>query len=395
MMNCPFDLTSKKQIIEFEEVDPYNTHNIVRGFINRRQGHLYGSLWMTHVNGKKCEQLIYSAPKQHYPFDKDKNWEWPECDYIELYEKLDGTCIIAYRYDDAEGNEFYTYKTRLRPFLGTGKYGNFFELWNEMLRKYPNINRICEINHSHHFVFELYGKRNKILIDYDIPLTTKLVFAVERGHGIIYSPNIIQAPTHTGHSEYSSWMIPELDLDGIPILEIDTSIDEWDENEICYIDMQNELEAELQIDEENQIMKGKEGLVWYFIKDDMAVQIKCKPPSVLKYHWSGDAIAYESVYTTVINAFENFDEPTYDDVVGLLKEEFDDDKIEKSRVRIDKVLDKVLFDRKFQSTLAEDYRKHGFDINKDKVTCMQFFGKNYPKSQAHKIYNLLLQYEEE
>ena len=141
-------------------------------------------------------------------------------------------------------------------------------------------------------------------------------------------------------------------------------------------------------------MKGREGLVWYFLVEDMAVQIKCKPPSVLNYHWSGDAIPYESVYTTVYNAFENFDEPSYEDVIGLLQEEFDERKIEKSRTRIEKILGRVLFDRKFASKLYIDYKEQGFDINKDKSTCMRWFGKNYPKSEAKRIYRLLKQYEE-
>ena len=133
----------------------------------------------------------------------------------------------------------------------------------------------------------------------------------------------------------------------------------------------------------------------YFLNEEgYATQIKCKPPSVLKFHWSGDAIPYESIYTTVINAFENFDEPKYDDVVSLLLEEFEEGKISKSIVRIKKVLGKVLFNKKYQYLIAKDYRKHKFDINKDKVTCMRWFGKNYPKSEAKRIYNLLKQYEE-
>ena len=365
-------------IIPFEEVDVYNPQNTLKGYVNRRQGQLYGSLWITHVNGKKCEQLIYSAPKQHYPFDKDKNWKFPECDYIELYEKLDGTCIISYVYKDANDDVYLTYKTRLRPFLGTGRYGNFFELWNEMLKKYPEITDYT-FDEYHNCVFELYGKRNKILIDYDIPLDTELIFTINASNGHIYSPN--------NSVVADDIPILEQQIQKIPIVN--------DELEISYQDYQLMLEKNLIIDEENHIMKGAEGLVWYFIKDGNAIQIKNKPPSVLKYHWSGDAIPYESIYTTVINAFENFDEPDYPDVAGLLKEEFDDDKIEKSRTRINKILGRVLFDKKFQYTLAEDYRKHGFDINKDKVACMRWFGKNYPKSEAHRIYNLLRQYEDE
>jgi len=376
-MECPFDLENKNQVIEFEEVDPYNPENILKGYVNRRQGQLYGSLWITHVNGIECPQLIYSAPKQHYPFDKsfkdEKVYKFPEYDWIEIYEKLDGTCIISYVYKDSNGTPFLTFKTRLRPFLGTSQYGNFFQLWNEMIDKYDTIMSTC-FNEMYNFVFELYGKRNKILIDYDIPLDTKLIFMIDTKHGTIIP---------------SSWFG---DDEGFPVLigwEEDLTNEEKD-----YLEWQSRLENSLEIDEENKIMKGKEGLVWYFIKNGGAVQIKCKPPSVLKYHWSGDAIPYESIYTTVYNAFENFDKPTYEDIVELLKEEFEEGKIDKSRVRIEKTLGRLLFDKKYQHRLAKDYKEQGFDINKDKAECMRWFGKNYPKSEAKRIYRLLKQYEE-
>jgi len=381
-MKCPFDLTTKKQVIEFEETDPYNPQNKLKGYVNRRQGQLYGALCITHVNNKSCKQLIYSAPKQHYPFDKEDKWEFPGCDYVELYEKLDGTCIISYVYKDSNGDVFLTYKTRLRPFLGSSKFGNFFQLWNEMLEMYPKmINYVFD--ETHNCVFELYGKRNKILIDYDVPLDTKLIFTINTSNGQIYSPT--ESAQH--------------DIESVSVLETKGMITDWhkynvDGKKEIYIGIQQTLEISMLIDEENKIMKGSEGRVWYFMKDGHAKQIKLKPPCVLKYHWSGDAIAYESIYTTVINAFENFDNPVYDDVVGLLQEEFDESKIEKSRVRIENILDKVLFDKKLQHKIAIDYKKLGVDINKDKVTVMRWFGNHYPKSEAKRIYNLLKQYED-
>lgn len=374
-MKCPFNLRNKKQVIRFDEVDPYNPKNRVKGYVNRRQGSLYGSLYITHVNDKPCYQLIHSAPKQHYPFDKEDNWKFPEYDYIELYEKIDGTCIINYNYHN--GKEWFTtYKTRLRPFLGSGRYGNFFELWNEMLEKYPNIRTVCK-NPHYHYIFELYGKRNKILMDYEIPLDTTCVFVVCNWDGSVISPDNIE--------QFYSERIPMLSIIGFPLEEISKD---------GYIEIKDKLEEELDVDEENKIMRGKEGYVMYFIQNGYAVQIKNKPPSVLKYHWGGDAIPYESVYTTVVNAFENFDEPTFEDVVGLLEEEFDMNKIEKSKIRITKCLDKVLFDRKFRSKLAGDYKKLGVNINDDKVTVMRWFGQHYPRGEAKRIYRALKQYEE-
>ena len=370
-MKYLFDITNKKQIIEFEEKDPYNPENTLKGFVNRRQGSLYGSLYITHVNENKCPQIVYSAPKQHYPFDKYNNWTFPECDFAELYTKLDGTCIISYKYHDPNKNEFLAYKTRLRPFLGEGKFGNFFALWNEMREKYPDIDNDCD-NPDWNIIFELYGKRNKILIDYDVPLDTRVLFAVRRKDGKIIPAGDV--PTT------------------LPIVDLYGRVDSYQISEEQYIQVQNQLESELDIDEENEIMKGREGTVWYFMKGNFASLIKCKPPTVLKYHWSGDAIAYESILTTCINAFENFDNPTMIDVEQLLLEEFDIGKIEKSKVRIKKVLDKVTFDKKLQFEIVEIYNKLDVDINEDKGTVMRHFSTLYPKDQAKRIYTLLNAY---
>jgi hypothetical protein len=371
-MKTPFDIKNKKEVISFKEVDPYNPQNTLEGFVNRRQGQLYGSLWITKVNGKRCPQLVYSAPKQHYPFDKNNNWKFPDFDTIECYEKLDGTCIISYSYIDKKGNRFYTYKTRLRPFLGKGKFGNFYALWNEMRTQYPKIDELCNST-SWNFVFELYGKRNKILIEYDEPLSLKFIFMISND-GKIVPPSSIVFCQGTN--------VPSLSPEAT-IINITPDL---------YNEMKDQLEKQLIIDEENEILKGKEGYVLYFLKDGNAVQIKNKPPTVLKYHWSGDAVPFESVYTTVVNAFENFDNPTYNDVVGLLLEEFDISKIEKARTRIENTLEKVTFEKKLQFEIVDIYNKLGVDINKDKRTVMRHFATLYPKNQSSRIFTLLNRY---
>ena len=382
-MFCPFDITNKKQVIEFEEQDPYNPQNILKGFVNRRQGHLYGSLWITHVNNQQCEQIIYSTPKMHYPFDKNDEWKFPESDSIEIYEKLDGTNIFSYMYKDENDVLFLTYKTRLRPFLGSSKFGNFKLLWDEMLQKYPDINKLCRTE-LFGFSFELYGKRNKILVEYDVPLDTKLIFIRDQQTGQITSPHSCK---------------DLLEQVTVPHLQYLTSLDIV--NQEIYIQHQQELQNALDVDEDKQIIKGKEGTVWYFLQYSKCdeypsvQQIKCKPEGILKYHWSPDSISYESIYTTVINAFENFNNPTFGDVVELLKEEFEIDKIEKSRTRIENMLERVTFEKKLQFEVVEKYNKLGIDINKNKGDVMRYFAKEYPKSQSRRIFTLLNSYVQE
>jgi len=382
MKECPFDLENDKAVEKFTATDLYNPQNQLKGYINKRQGHLYGSLWITHVNGIEVPQLIYSAPKQHYPFDKDKNWVFPECDYVDLYEKLDGTACISYTYKDSKGFVYLTFKTRLRPFLGSGKYGNFFELWNEMLKKYPKIEDYVFDEH-HNCVFELYGKRNKILVEYDELLDTKLIFTINALNGQIYPPN---ASKQEGIDT-----IPVLDCKGMLIGWHDYNLEGKKEQ---YIKIQGELELGLKIDDESKIIKGEEGQVWYFMKTESgAFQIKNKPPSILKYHWGGDAIAYESIYTTVVNAFENFDNPVYENIAELLKEEFDDSKIEKSRVRIEKTLAKVFFEKKSTYEIMEYYKSLGVSILDDKGIVMRNLAKKFPKQVCCMAFPIVMNYE--
>ena len=363
-----FDIENKKQVISFEETDPYNPQNKVRGYINRRQGSLYGSIIITHVNDNSCEQFIYATPKMHYPFDKNRKFEFPSYDKLEVYEKLDGTNILSYMYHDGE-TYYLTYKTRLRPFLGSGQFGDFKSLWDEILGTYPSIEIVCRTP-THNISFELYGKRNKILVDYDIPLDTKLLFARDAKTGYIYSPESIKEQ-----------------IKSIPSLNILFSGDIV--NEEIYLKHQKDLTDSLEVDEEKQIIKGKEGTVWYFITNNHVEQIKCKPDGILKYHWSSDAISYESIYTTCINAFENFDNPSYTDIKLLLEEEFTLDKIERSNTRIKNILERVRFDKKIQQEVIKEYQKLGIDINKDKASVMRHFANLYDKRNARRIYTLL------
>ena len=368
----PFNL--EKNVIPFDEIDPYNPQNTLRGFVNRRQGNLYGSLFITHVNNISCKQTIFCTPKMHYPFSKEDKWSFPESDTIIFYPKEDGTNIYSYTYIDINNTSYLTYKTRLRPFLGASKYGNFKSLWDEMLEKYPDIKKLCHTKRLG-FSFELFGKRNKILIEYDVSLDTTLLFARQQKNGLIVSP-------HT--------MEPTLKKYNVPYLKTLTILNVI--NKEIYLDHQQTLENALDVDEENKILRGKEGTIMYFIKNDNVSQIKCKSKTILKYHWGGDAINYMSIFTTVINAFENFDSPTIDDVNQLLAEEFDEGKITKSLTRTQKILDKVTFDRRYQHKLSIDYNEQCFNINKDKATCMRWFAEHYPKTQAKRIYTLLKQY---
>jgi len=96
-------------------------------------------------------------------------FHFPSVKQIDIYEKIDGTNIFAYQFKDAQDNSHMTYKLRLHPVLRNGKWGNFLDMWKEMLERYPRIPELLMINRCS-LSFELFGSRNSHLMLYDTPL---------------------------------------------------------------------------------------------------------------------------------------------------------------------------------------------------------------------------------
>ncbi|RLF60619.1 MAG: hypothetical protein DRN25_02220 [Thermoplasmata archaeon] len=359
----------EKHTIKFKLNDIFN-NNTIEGYINRRPGTLYGSMIIEKVNGKDTYQFIYATPKMSYPFDRKGEWNIPDYDKIEVYEKLDGTNILGYVYRDAEGNKFVTYKTRLRPILGESKFGNFYLLWKEILERYPEIPK--EILKSNlNFSFELYGKKNRIFILYKTLLDTRLLFYRERETGSILSPL----------SYKTDLPIPNI----ISIYNDDIDI----VNEYNQV----KLKLEENLKEEEGCITGMEGSVWYFIKNGSATQIKCKPPKIEDIHMRKFRIPYHSIYITIVNSFEDTDSPTLDYIKELLSEEYTEEEIAESESRITKIFKEVIQEKDFQKKILADYeslsKEYGWTIENNKNDVMRWFGKKYPKFMAAKIYNFL------
>lgn len=428
----PFEV-DEKHCNAFDEVDPYNPQNRVRGFINKRQGFHYGTLWITHVNDEAVYQVIPSAPKQHYPFDNKGVWKFPEHDHVEVYEKMDGTCIIGYTYLDADDNLFTTFKTRLRPFVGEGKFGNFKLLWDEMLVKYPIITKIIGEEAYQIFVFELYGKRNHHLIRYNTPLDAAFLF--NRDAFGDYSV----LPPETRH--YNMEGFPHgPEMMGIVHGATQEEYIEWQEkinSEIVPIEMPGVTDGEEQATVIGAL-NGIEGQVWYFMDDGIAVQIKCKPEQVLDFHWNRNAmkclvcnetfidasgmgisiaehcetcsntvdsdqwekatvarIPITSIYTTIVNAFENEDDPSHRFISDLLLEEYPEEMVHRARHVIGRTLGEVIFDKKLRYEVLDEYKRLGVNMEEDKGAVMRHMAAAFGKDVCGKIYRFLDDYVEE
>jgi hypothetical protein len=88
--------------------DPFNDEVRLEGFLCHRPDHRYGGLALLRVDGRPAPQRIFATPKLHYPFGKGGRFFFPPIQTAHLYEKLDGTKVLAYRYEDADGRRRLT-----------------------------------------------------------------------------------------------------------------------------------------------------------------------------------------------------------------------------------------------------------------------------------------------
>lgn len=372
----PSFLLTAKSSSKFKERDPFNPKNIVEGIICKSPGPNYGSLFITNINGERTHQMIHAVGKMGYPFDREGNWHFPKAKTIYVFEKLDGTSILAFRYF-YKGKTFVSYKTRLRPFLSaTSKYGNFIELWNEMLEKYPEIPNLPVINNAS-IAFELYGTKNKILLDYDTLLDARILFG-RFDDGSLVTPDV-------------------LDRKGVPHATLIETIDGNTDLIKAYARIKGFLDENIKIkkDEkiERELVEGMEGAVWYVVSDMDVIQFKCKPQYVLDICFANaEGIPKHSIYTTCINAFEDTEHLTFDKIKEMLLEEFPLDLIYKKQEMIKKIMVDVEFHIKLKMEIIEIYKNQGFDtldFFENKNMIMRYFASKYKKEMSGKIFQIL------
>ena len=373
MIDIPFELEGKSAQ-EFKEHDPFN-NNEIEGYIYRRANMKYGMLYISHVNGKPAEQIIWATPKLHYPFDRDGKYQFPkDVAMINVYEKFDGSNILAYEYHDHIGQPFITYKTRLRPVIKDGKFGRFETMWREILDIYPEIPE--EIFKSpYNFSFEMYGKRNKVMVDYDVSLDTRLLFGRDKEDGSLWIPEMVTKK-----------------LPNAPLITTIDSKSNFEEEYKKVVEYLNNKITVTEIENEQDLVQGMEGSIWYMLGGDNAfIQYKCKPDYVRDIHFEASGtIPKHSIYITCINAFEERDNPTMEYIKELLLEEYTEEKIQKKLITIEQILEQVRFKMVLKYEVIEEYNKHPeFDMKNDKKTVMRHFGQLYDKKFSGNIYQLL------
>lgn len=156
----------------------------VRGWISTSSGFTKGSLVITEVvddgNVYETMQLVQGMPRLKYlheEYDKIvgrfRKWD------VSILEKLDGTNIVFYPLNYETGIVDVVAKTRGLPAIGknvaNGK--QFYELLLET-GEYEEVKELV-VKYPHSCAFELYGYKNKIVIEYDFPIRLTLLAVMD------------------------------------------------------------------------------------------------------------------------------------------------------------------------------------------------------------------------
>ena len=352
----------------FDVTDPFNDEARLEGFLCQRPDHRYGALALLRVDGRAAAQRIFATPKLHYPFGKDGRFHFPPIHTAHLYEKLDGTNVLAYRYRDADGRARLTYKLRLSPVLRNSKWGPFLDYWRELLARHPDLPALVEASGCH-VSFEMYGARNAHLIAYENDLAVALLFGVRAEDAAVVGPFQLQTGT-------------------VPVAPLLGELRAGDDPVAKFASLRAEMNLRNRPVADDKLA-GTEGAVWYVVEPSGRVTLwKCKPESVEEIHWA-TGITKTAVIATCQNALETSDVLNYETLLPLLLEEYQPDDIEKFRANIDDALRQVNAEQDFRQTVRAAYatlKAQGLSLTRDKGAVMRALSGQFPRDRMGHVY---------
>lgn len=357
-----------KWLQPFDVTDPFNDARRLQGFLCQRPDHRYGALAITHVDGASVPQLILATPKLHYPFGRDGQFRFPPVQRIYLYEKLDGTNVLAYHYRDAEGARQLTYKLRLSAVLRNSRWGPFLDFWQEILLQHPQLPHVVEQSRCH-VSFELYGARNTHLMVYDVDLAVATLFGVRQDASIV--------PTL------------KLPLLGLPTAPLLGELTAGEDPVAKYAQIRAEMEARNRATEDEKLL-GMEGAIWYVEQPGGQVTMwKCKPESVEAIHWTL-GINKTAVLATCWNLLETQDDLRYETLLPLLLEEYTPQEIEHFRPHIDDCIREVRAALEFRDRVLAEYQQVGLSIHTHKADVMRTLSAHFRRDEMKKVFAVLM-----
>ena len=371
---CEIFQCTEKDFQSFEEVDVFNDNKVLKGYICHKDGQFYGSMIIAHINGIQTIEggiVVYGTPKQKYPFDRNGIWHFPPVEKINIYEKYDGTNVVSYRYI-YRGQNYVSYKLRLTPVIHNSRWGNFLDMWKKMMIKYPII-RLATRRFD--MSFELYGRQNKHLIEYDIDLDVALLFAIDKKGDIIDLEDLLPEIEYCVPLRIP-WTKKEAEIRG------KTDLVSY------YKRLQGQKEA-MMVKLPDGTLKGSEGSVWYLhTVDGNVIQYKMKPESVEAIHWK-EGIGKNVILTTVMNCYESINAVDFESVKILLLEEFLEKDIDQKKDLILECIKEVEEQIIFKEEVLSFYNKEGLDVVKDKRETMKILSQKFPKDLMRNVYTIV------
>lgn len=362
----------------FIEIDPFNPQNKVAGHIQFTGGDEYGALAISHVNDRPAPQFIRVTPKASYPFHKDGSWVLHGAKEVSAFEKIDGTNVCQYGYQDAVGLPYTSFKLRTRPFMSP----NFQNLLERALENYPAL-RAHQLNPGEAVAYELFGYENRMLIRYNTAIDLVLLFGRNAG-GDLMTP-YENAPLFDGIDCPAAGKRPMIlteDLEG------------------QYRERQQEISSRL-VSIGDEYFDGEEGEMLYVRfahgarekPGDFTRLIKLKPPEIQVIHWALDHVPKAEAAAVARNIFEVSDTPQLDDMVQLLSEEWSSEQIARSLETVKSVLQESIERRSFQEEVLTVYAQfHGpEDFRQNGPAVMRSMSQRFARAQMSKIYAILVE----
>jgi predicted kinase len=183
LLNC-----LPSQLSSFSKEDPLNKNNIVSGYLCRKKGPYYGSMYITDINGTQQDQLIYGTPTLQYPYKAGTTdyKDWGTNLRVIFSTKWNGVNALLFKYTYAD-TIFFSVKTKGSPFIANGQFGNFLDLfrewapgnlghWAHLLNEAINLQSVT---------FELCGTKEPHLVKYDFDLQFKPLFYTKVNGAIV------------------------------------------------------------------------------------------------------------------------------------------------------------------------------------------------------------------